>query len=233
MTARISAAAGGALLVAALLPAAAQAAAFTVPLKPCYVTAGTAAAPQSEGFTVTAAGFGVNSKVQLAIDGQPVPGGEELQADAAGNLTVPAPVPAPFIAKGARDFSVTLTDLANPANVATATAKTTALRVGVKPRKARPSRRVRFSGDGFTQAKPVFAHYLYGGKIRRTVRMVKRTGVCGTWTARKPQIPVDNPASGAWKVQFDQSRKYVKPAELTSGVYVRLSINVSRVFTRG
>ena len=44
------------------------------PLKPCYVTAGTAENPQGEGVQINAQGFTPNSKVDLALDGQPVPG---------------------------------------------------------------------------------------------------------------------------------------------------------------
>ena len=52
MPARRPAAACGALLIALAVPAAADAATWTAPLKPCYVTAGTAANRQSEGFPV-------------------------------------------------------------------------------------------------------------------------------------------------------------------------------------
>ena len=57
MPARRPAAACGALLVALAVPAAAEAATFTAPLAPCYVTAGTATNRQSEGFPVAASGF--------------------------------------------------------------------------------------------------------------------------------------------------------------------------------
>ena len=63
MPARRPAAACGALLVALAVPAAAEAATFTAPLAPCYVTAGTATNRQAEGFPVAAAGFTINSLV--------------------------------------------------------------------------------------------------------------------------------------------------------------------------
>jgi hypothetical protein len=245
MPARRPAAACGALLIALAVPAAADAATFTAPLKPCYVTAGTATNRQSEGFKVTGAGFGVNSTVNLAIDGQPVLGsdgnpllnpttgqpiGNNLQADDQGLLDVPGLVPAPWIKSGRRDFTVTLTDNVVPGNVATATAKTTALDVDVTPKRAKPSERVRFKGSGFTGAKRVFAHYVYGGKLKRTVRMARRTGVCGTWSARRPQIPVTKPKPGLWTVQFDQVRKYRNGTKGgLKSVYVRLGINVRLV----
>ena len=237
MTARIAAAAGGALLVAAFAaPAAHAAPAFVTPLAPCYVSALTKQGPRTEGFAVKAGGFSVNAKVDLAIDGQPlldasgVPTSNGLQADPTGLLDLgEQQVPAPFAETGSRDFTVTLTEQGNPANTVAATAKTTALGVTVKPKRAKPSRRIRFAGSGFTAPKAVFAHYVYDGKLRRTVRMARKTGECGSWSARKRQIPVDAPEAGLWTIQFDQRRRYVKPAKLKRGVYVRLGINVRLV----
>lgn len=234
MTARIAAAAAGAMLAVALAPAAAQAATLA-PLKPCYVTAGTAAAPQRQGFQVSAGGFSVNARVDLTIDGQPLVDANGqvtslgLQADAGGNLVLPDPVPVPWIQAGMRDFTITLTEQGNPANTVSATAKVAALSVNLRPKVAPPSKRIRFRGRGFTLDKPVFAHYLYSGKLRRTVRLTKRTGMCGTFSARKRQIPVRYPAHGLWMVQFDQQRRFATPAELKKGAAVRVAINVRLV----
>ena len=221
---------GGALLVALAVPAAAQAVPTMDPLKPCYVTASTPAGPQSEGFDVRAQGFTPNSKVDLTIDGLPVPGGDDLQTDPSGSLgviTPLAPVPAPFVAAGSQTFTVTLTEVDNPANVVTATAKSTALGVSVKPRSAKPSSRIRFKGLGFTGSKPVYAHYLHKGKVRRTVRLARKTGGCGSFKVRRRQIPVDSPGTGTWIVQFDQSKKYIGDTTRLDSVFVRLKIVVS------
>ena len=217
----------GVLLLGALLPASATAAVIE-PLKPCYVTAGTAAEPQSEGVALKASGFTPNSKVNLSQDGQPVPNGQGLQTDPAGALDLTGtPVPAPFIAKGSREFSLVLTQADNPANTATATARTTALTVGVSDNQVPPSKRIRFRGSGFTDAKGVWAHYVYKGKHRKTVRMTRRPGTCGTWSKRSRQIPVDDPKTGRWTVQFDQRKRFVRPDDSFSGVYVRLQIRVT------
>jgi hypothetical protein len=229
MSARIPAVTG-ALLVALLVPAAAEAATIA-PLKPCYVTAGTPSGPQSEGVAISASGFAPNSTVDLAMDGQPIAQG--LQTDPAGNLNLdPQNVPAPFIEKGSREFSVTLTQTDNPANTVTATARTTALGVSLKPRRARPSRRIRFKGSGFTGDGPVYAHYVYKGKLRKTVRMVRKKGTCGEWEAHRPQIPVNDPKTGNWIVQFDQSKRYRDARDPNSGlrsVFVLIRISVSLV----
>jgi hypothetical protein len=220
----------GALLIAVLVPASAQAATIE-PLKPCYVTAGTAAAPQAEGVNITAAGFTPNGQVTLTVDGQASP--TPLQAGTAGELGGVPPVPAPFIKKGSRDFTVTLTDVTNPALTVTATAKTVALGVSVKPKRAKPAQKIRFRGSGFTADKAVYAHYVYKNKVRKTVRMARKSGECGSWSVRKAQIPVNDPGTGLWTVQFDQAKKYVNGTKGTlDSVFVRLGINVTLVRDR-
>ena len=225
-------AACGALLTSLLLPAAAQAVPKMDALKPCYVTADTAEGHQSEGFTIRAFGFTPNSTVNLVVDGQPVATGEQaLQTDTVGQIGVTTPLdpfPAPFVARGSRTFTVTLTEVTNPANTVTATAKSTALGVKVKPESARPSQRIRFKGLGFTQDKPIYAHYVHKGKVRKTVRMARKPGECGSFNVRRRQIPVRKPGLGKWIVQFDQSKKFVDP-RVQGIVFVRLGIRVRLV----
>src|SRR5215210_8097295 len=124
---------GGALLIALAAPAAAQAAPVIQPLKPCYVTANTAQGPQSEGIQIVATGFTPNSKVDLAIDGAIVEGGNDLQTDGAGTLNLATLFPAPFVPAGSRTFTVTLTEEGNAANTVSTTAKSTALGVTLTP----------------------------------------------------------------------------------------------------
>jgi hypothetical protein len=222
----------GALLISLLVPAAAEAAVIQ-PLKPCYVTANTPTGPQAEGVAISASGFTPNSTVDLSIDGALVPGGQALQTDASGNLVLPPnSVQAPFIAQGTRQFTVTLTESANPANTVSAASLTTALGVNVTPREAKPSKRVHFEGSGFTGSKPVYAHYVYKKKLRRTVRMARKTTDCGGWTSHRDQIPVQKPETGNWTVQFDQSKKYRNARNPNSGlksVFVLIRISVTRV----
>jgi hypothetical protein len=225
----------GALLIVVAVPAGARAATIT-PLEPCYVTANTAKGDESQSVFFRGGGFTANSKVDVSLDDKPVPELTGLQTDAGGNLGAQGPalfVPAPFIAKGTRDFTLTLTEAGNPANRVTATSKTTALGVDVKPKSAKPSQRIRFSGRGFTAERNVYAHYVYGGRLRKTVKMARPQGPCGRWTSHRRQIPIRNPRTGSWFVQFDQLKKYVDPSRTTpKSVYVRLEIVVSRVFHR-
>jgi hypothetical protein len=226
-------AASGALLIGLAAPVTAEAATIDPLAKPCYVTAGTAEDPQGEHVFFKARGFTPSSLVDIAIDGEVVYRGR--QTDANGELGVLSPffVDAPFIRRGSRDFTITLTEQGNPANTVTMTSRRTALGVKVKPKRARPSRKIRFKGTGFTKDKPVYAHYVYNGKVRKTVKMSNGQNACGQWRERAQQIPVNDPATGIWTVQFDQLKKYRDPtdeAEPFNSVYVQLNIQVTRVF---
>ncbi len=138
-------------------------------------------------------------------------------------------MPAPFVTAGSRTFTVTLTEVGNPANTVSTTAKSTALGVTVTPSSARPSQRIRFRGLGFTQDKAIYAHYIHKGKVRKTVRMARQPrGDCGGFRARRRQIPIKNPGLGKWILQFDQSKRFINPA-VTPIVYVRLGITIRLV----
>jgi hypothetical protein len=219
---------GGALLLALAAPAAAHALPRLVqPLKPCYVTADTESGPQSEGMQIVAADFTPNASVDLTIDGAMYPGGSGLQANERGELPIPS-IPAPFVKRGSRAFTVTLTEVGNPANTISASTRSTALGVRLKPEEARPSDRVRFKGSGFTEDRGIWAHYLYKGKVRKTVRMARKARRCGSFKTRRRQIPVKSPGLGRWTIQFDQSKEFVDPA-LQPIVFVRLGIRIRLV----
>ena len=191
----------GTLLLTLAAPAAA--APTMDPLKPCYVAAGEAS-NQRERIHVHAVGFTPAATVDLLFDGQHYATGH---ADING--TVVADVPAPPQQFGQRPFTLTLQELDNPANFVTKTSLVTHLSVTLRPKRARPSRKVRFSGRGFTLAKPVYGHYVFGGKVRKTIKLSRLPRQpCGTFHARRRQIPVRRPAVGDWLLQVDQQRRY-------------------------
>jgi hypothetical protein len=219
----------GALAIALAAPAAASAAPVIVPLKGCYVTADADSGPQREGMYVLASGFTPNASVNLTIDGAPYRGGTGLQANGEGALILRDPIPAPFVKRGKRDFTLTLTEEGNPANTVSTSGRSTALGVDLKPNEARPSDRIRFKGSGFTESKPIWAHYLYKGRLRKTVRMARKPrGACGDFRVRRRQIPIADPGLGDWTIQFDQSRRFKDPA-VEPIVFVRLAIRIRLV----
>ena len=90
-----------------------------------------------------------------------------------------------------------------------AQSRVTNLAVTVRLRRAPPSRRVRFRGRGFMQTGPVYAHYLYGRKLQKTVRLAAGSNSpCGTFSVKRRQIPVENARTGSWMVQIDQKKAY-------------------------
>jgi hypothetical protein len=217
---------GAALLALLALPGVAHAAALA-PLKPCYVSVtsqqGSGTQIIREDMSIAGSGFTPNALVDVQVDGRLE---RSVQADAAGNLLVAA-IDSPYRATGQGPFSVTAAEQGNPANTVTVQSNVTALALGMQPRRARPTSKVRFRGRGFTGAGGVYAHYLFRGKLRKTVRLkAKAAGPCGTFTVRKRQIPL-RPRLGKWTLQVDQEKAY-SPTPM--GINVLLSITVQRVF---
>ena len=217
---------GGALALLALLPATAQAAALT-PLKPCYisVTQRSGDAPPvitQERLDLGGNGFTPNALVEVSFDGRL---DRTIQADAAGNLPLQV-LKSPYRERGEGPFTLTAAEQGNPINSVSLQSRTTALVLRVRPRAARPQRRVRFSGRGFTDQRAVWAHYLYDGKVRKTVRLVRRIeNPCGRFSVRRKQIPIKRPKTGKWTLQVDQQRRY---SRAPNSVFVRVTIDVFR-----
>jgi hypothetical protein len=208
-----------ATMLALAVPAAPAAAATLEPLKPCYVAAGEAPA-QLENMVVKGSGFAPNLYVEVLVDGRLIlttPTG--TIGEFAGEIDVP------YHAGGERPFTLTVRDPLG--NTATQQSRVTSLGASLRPREAPPSQRVRFSGRGFTAPAPVFAHYVFRDRVRKTVRLTREASACGAFKVRRSQIPVPRPKVGDWTLQIDQQRRY--SAEPDSN-WVRLLIRVRKVF---
>ena len=218
--------------LAALMPATASAAPTLAPLKACYVSVGLDETTQqsiTENVVLQGAGFTPNSLVDVSVDGVVTVSGAQI--DAAGNLPA-GTIKAPLVSPGEppeKNFLVTVTEQANPAQTVSATTRVAELKVGVQPRQARPSSRITFTGRGFTDKRPVYLHYVKGTRHKRTVKLADPAGPCGTFKVRRRQFPF-NPSTGKWIVQVDQQKRY---SRRPAGVYYRLEIQVRRVLRRG
>jgi hypothetical protein len=206
------------------LAAPAQAVVTMSPLKPCYVSDGDLPT-QRERILVHATGFTPLADLTLQIDGATVATGK---AGAFGEAD--ASVPAPFEGRNEHDFTLVIFENQNLKNNASATSRVTNLAVTLRPRRAHPSRRVKFSGRGFTANAPVYGHYVFGGKLRKTVRFVDRPVMpCGMFHARGKQIPVRKPHVGVWTLQVDQQRHYSpQPATNAQRVVIRVRESFKR-----
>jgi hypothetical protein len=217
-----------ALAALAALATSAGAAVWTAPPARCYVSVGPAPSDR-EIVPVSAAGFTALAPVDVLMDGQPADATDDGQPDpfyADPQGEVLARLRAPYQPAGERAFTLSAAEHGNPANGVSVTSKVTALTVELRPAQAPPSQRVRFTGRGFTKAAPVWGHYLFRGKVRRTVRLARRPGGdCGTFSVRRRQIPVVRPRIGKWTLQVDQQRSY---AEAPDSVFVRITITVGR-----
>jgi hypothetical protein len=199
-------------------PATASAAPVLTPLRACY-DAVSDSAGGTEPVTVAASGFEPGTLVDVAVDGEVKYAGVQVADDG----TVSGSVFAPFVAKGRRPFSVTVTQQGVPEVTARADSLVTRLAVRLTPRSSRPSARVRFRGSGFTAPKPIYLHYVRKGKLRRTVRLVKHpAGPCGGFDVRRRQFPFA-PSIGRWILQIDQQRRYhAEP----SSAYLQLAVDI-------
>ena len=197
------------------------------PLKPCYQSLGEDLR-QRETIELRAHDFTPLGTVDVLIDGKPALTGGTVDAFGA----IKASVSVPYQADGERTFSVTLTERENPANTVTATAMVSDLTVALRPKEARSSSRVRFRGRGFTGPSAVYGHYLQvrpdgTRRLRRTVRLARPAGTCGTFEVRRRQIPLQRPRTGLWVLQVDQQRDY---APDPASAKVEVEIRVTRTF---
>lgn len=197
-------------------------AASVAQLKPCYVSAGEQR-EQRENVVIKGTDFTPSGTVDILVNGileaQPETG-------VAGEFT--GTIDAPPQAAGEAPFEVVVRDTTNPMLSVTVRSRVTALDAQLRPRDAPSDSRVRMRGRGFTRDAAVFAHYMYGGKLEKTVRLARRPkGACGRFDVRRQQIPIANPRSGQWTIQFDQRRRY---SPTPRPVWVRVPVTVRRTF---
>lgn len=206
------------LLAAAFAAPAAAQTGFTTPLNPCYVVA---QPDQRELITVTAAGFTPFSNVDVLLDDI-----RQVQVQVMLDGTIDGKLEAPYLESGTRPFTLRLSEVGKLENTLVARSLVTRLSVQQSPPSASTGQRVRFKGRGFTDfTKPVYAHYLFAGKARQSVRLGLPQTPCGTFNVRRKQFPFKNPPKvGVWTIQFDQNPHYDPKA----AVRVPMKIRVQR-----
>ena len=188
------------LTLTALLAAAAPAAAAPTltPLKACYVSAVSEEQESSEAVSLTGSGFTPGASVDIAVDGNAAG-----KTTAGSDGTLVYGLSAPLQRSGEREFTITATEAGQ--EPATVVSRVTALSVTVKPKRAKSTQKVTFTGRGFTEpGVPVYLHHMLRGRNRKTVRLAMPTGPCGTFTVRRRQFPMRRPASGTWTFRFEQ-----------------------------
>ena len=192
------------LAITALLGAAPAAAAepTLAPLKPCYVSAVSEEQESSEAISLRGSGFTPGAAVAISVDG-----------NAAGRTTAGSDgafvygLNAPLQRSGEREFTVTATE--DGQVPATLVSRVTALSVTVRPKRAKATQTVTFSGRGFTEpGVPVYLHHMLRGRNRKTIRLAQPQGPCGTFSVRRKQFPIKRPAIGTWTFRFEQDARW-------------------------
>jgi hypothetical protein len=93
------------------------------------------------------------------------------------------------------------------------------------PVKGRPSKIVTWQFAGFLNNAPIYGHYLYERKLKRTVRFGNGSGACGTLQKRAVRFPIKRPRNfGTWEIRVDSNAKYNPMAEPLA----ETSFNVSK-----
>jgi hypothetical protein len=213
------------------VPASAQDLPFLDGIKPCYVAANET---EREFVAISGHNFTPFAKVDILIDDivQPVTG-EQPQVNY--DTSIGGSVFAPFIEEGQRNFTVRVTEQQPPGKSAFAVSKVTRLSVEQVPPAATTRQRVRFRGRGFTDlTKPIYMHYVFGGKSKKTIRIGLPTQECGLFSVKRKQFPFKkSPQRGVWTIQFDQEPKYNPKASPRVPLTIKVSRKIRPTRARG
>ena len=107
---------------------------------------------------------------------------------------------------GRQTKTYTATDNTDSSITASAQIVVSAVVVGLKPASGAPGRILRINARGFTTGKTLWAH-IKRGKSKRTIRLGRLKGACGSLKTRKRLLP-QNAALGVHTLQFDTFRRY-------------------------
>ena len=163
--------------------------------------------------------FTPGGDVSVTRDGMPI---GALRASPAGNVSGLLTRPPIIDPARQRPFTLVATDQRNPALSGTLTRLVSQLDVNVRPTGGRPAARRRIAARGFTGGTALHAHVVRGRK-RRSVRVGRLAGPCGTLTTRK-RIFRKGTRNGSYIVQFDSNPRY------SSASHPKLVFRV-RIFT--
>ncbi|MDX6689064.1 MAG: hypothetical protein QOG15_521 [Solirubrobacteraceae bacterium] len=203
-----------AVSTAALIGAAASAApagAATITVPSCVVDYGAAA--QIPSLPISGTGFtpggGVN--ISYASTANPSPGLlGSTDTDAAGNFSANSlPVPFKSATTKQQAFVLAATDAVNPAITAATQFQQVRFGASANPSKGRAKHKVHYTARGFTIGLPVYMHFRFHGKTKKTVRLATAKPPCGIATRKLKLLPT-KVRYGTWKVYIDQSKTYNK-----------------------
>ncbi|MDQ3631919.1 MAG: hypothetical protein M3417_11760, partial [Actinomycetota bacterium] len=181
------------------LPAGASAAVATLD-RPCYVS--------GQPGTLSLSGFAPNAMVTLANADL---GTRKVLTDATGSFAIQITPPdgRNFPRPGSREFLISATEDANPANTATAASRIAPLAFATDKGTKSPKATRSWSFSGFVTGQNIYGHFRFKGQTKGNFRFGRAAGPCGEYKRRAPGIPVKGRVSaGSWRVQIDHKPTY-------------------------
>lgn len=154
---------------------------------------------------VAGSGFAAGDSIQLSA------GDTSGTATASSTGTFDVLIPSPTLATtgaGSKKFTMTAQDETSGTGSARTTFWVANLAFTTSPRIAKPTAKVHFSFSGFKPGASVYGHYLRAHKLVATERFGRASGICGLLKVKAHVFPLRHPASGKYRVQIDDSRKY-------------------------
>ena len=182
------------LTVAVAFPAAASAASLTVDA-PCY--------RQGARVNFTLAGYTPGEFVTLSYNGGLL---DAVQVGSDGSYL--GSFDAGRTGDGETVHSTQLIGSDPAGNTASAAVLVSVPFVSVKPTNTKPSKLATIKVSGFFDVATVYAHYAYtksdvSHPLKKTIKLGKPQGPCGTLTYRGKLLPFKKPKSGVWEIQVD------------------------------
>ena len=218
-----------AALAAVAVAVAAPANAATLAVPPCVVQYGV---PGLLNLALVGAGFTPGSLVAIesTTASNPTPGSvTSTTADAAGNFTdKTGPLSFSRFDTTDQTYNVIATDRMNPAITASAELRQVRFGFDAKPDTGRPGRKVLYTARGFAPGQPVYAHFRFGGKTRRNIKIGVAAAPCGTASLRMRLLPTKT-RFGTWTVYMDQVKVY-SPQTAKTGLSAKGRLVISRTF---
>jgi hypothetical protein len=106
-------------------------------------------------------------------------------------------------------FTLIAADETNPGAPILASFPFQVVRFGMtrRPAPKRPRQRVTITARGFIPGKPVYAHFRFAGKTRRTVNLGVAKPPCGITSKRMRALPT-KVRYGGWRAYIDQARRF-------------------------
>jgi hypothetical protein len=216
LASRRTALGGAVLLISIAAPTSAVAAPAVAPATQCirYV----ATAPPAATLGVVTSGWAANTPLTFALKGKPVGSGTTDGTGAFSTGQQPFTPPAP---KGnLQTVALTARDAAGTA--ATTQVKLARLIVTV-PKKARPSKVVKYRAFGFAPRKRLYLFVRHDGKTKKRILLGRTKGDCGVLTRKLRYMPLKSYSSGLYEFWFSHSKRYSKATRI-----YRYTIQISR-----